>query len=285
MQAAGRKLAAARILSGGRDDWEDARTPGIDPAKVDLPDLKAPVVIQAVDCCREVRSRFTVVRVDSQLTRKVCLRDQTVNFSVLDAQTLPDYLARPRPEWSKTRWIHVNGLSWDVVKPLGLHFELPPLAIEDMLHQSSVRSKADYYQRHLFLNLIWHRLLEVDHEEVEDSSPVSFDLLDRPAKVTMKAHGHRMGFHNSGRDEEYVVEAVEGGGRSSPSYGSGATTPAQPGSYPDYLRKLHSAFRKIKPHLHDGKRTVSACVHACAQSTTLTLRYVVICSSAQMQSG
>jgi hypothetical protein len=69
----------------------------------------------------------------------------------------------------------------------------------------------------------------------------------------MKAHGHRMGFHSSARDEEYAVEAVDS---TSPSYGSGTATPPQPGSYPEYIKKLHQAFRNVKPQLHEEKRTV-----------------------------
>lgn len=61
------------------------------------------------------------------------------------------------------RWIHANGLSWDVIKPIALAFDLHPLSLEDMLHStssSSTRSKADYYRQHLFCSVIVHRTLD-----------------------------------------------------------------------------------------------------------------------------
>jgi hypothetical protein len=32
-----------------------------------------------------------------------------------------------RPEWSKVRWINVQGLSWDVITTLAVAFDLHPL--------------------------------------------------------------------------------------------------------------------------------------------------------------
>lgn len=55
LQAAGRKITATRILMN-EDDWDNTRTPGVDPLRVDMPGLKADVVIQAVDCCHSVRA-------------------------------------------------------------------------------------------------------------------------------------------------------------------------------------------------------------------------------------
>lgn len=55
LQAAAKKLTAARILLN-EDDWDNTRTPGVDPLRVDMPGLKANVVIQAVDCCHAVSS-------------------------------------------------------------------------------------------------------------------------------------------------------------------------------------------------------------------------------------
>lgn len=43
----------------------------------------------------------------------------------------------------------------------------------------------------------------------------------------------------------------------SPSYGSGATTPGAPGSYPEYIRALDKAFEKIKTPEEVERRTVN----------------------------
>lgn len=107
-------LIAANILSvGGDTDWE-TRPPGIDPRRVDIPDLHCRCVLQAVDYSSE-----------------------RAEFSVLTNDSLPAFLEKPRPEFAKVRWIHVNGLSWDVIKALSLHYNLHPLSLEDMLHSSS----------------------------------------------------------------------------------------------------------------------------------------------------
>lgn len=148
------------------------------------------------------------------------------------------------------RWIHVNGLSWDSVKPLGIAFDLPPLAIEDMLHQSSVRSKVDYYPNHQFLNLIVHRLLDAEGEldDVSSDHPLSPKV-----KESLQAHGRHMGFHSRPRDEEeYVVESNEPRSRA----GSGSSTPARPGSYLYYLNRLRHAFLHIQRPRHDEQRTL-----------------------------
>ncbi|KZT39491.1 hypothetical protein SISSUDRAFT_1127996 [Sistotremastrum suecicum HHB10207 ss-3] len=62
-----------------------------------------------------------------------------------------------RPSWSKVRWISVGGISYDVIRDLQLHFDLHPLAIEDVLHQHpDGRAKADYYSRWLFVRILAH---------------------------------------------------------------------------------------------------------------------------------
>ncbi|KAK7023838.1 cora-like protein [Favolaschia claudopus] len=55
------------------------------------------------------------------------------------------------------RWINLGGLDWDVISALALRYDLHPLALEDILHeQGHNQSKADYYQKHLFLRILCH---------------------------------------------------------------------------------------------------------------------------------
>lgn len=51
-----------------------------------------------------------------------------------------------RPDWSRVRWINVNGGSWSLLRRLGLYYQLHPLALEDALHTTATRSKVDYYR-------------------------------------------------------------------------------------------------------------------------------------------
>ncbi|KAJ3563082.1 hypothetical protein NP233_g9173 [Leucocoprinus birnbaumii] len=75
-------------------------------------------------------------------------------------------VASERPAWVKVRWVNVGGISWDVIKAMTLRYNLHPLALEDIFHQSGhVRSKADYYARHLFLRVLCHEISEHDKDD------------------------------------------------------------------------------------------------------------------------
>lgn len=101
---------------------------------------------------------------------------QRAEFTVLTNDSLSGFLEKPRPEFAKVRWMHVNGLSWDVIKALALQYNLHPLSLEDMLHSSSsasTRSKVDYFRHHLFASIIVHRTLE----QPRDVAPAPEELL------------------------------------------------------------------------------------------------------------
>jgi magnesium transporter len=68
------------------------------------------------------------------------------------------FLAQKPPEWSKLRWIDVDGLHPYVVKQFQRAFDLHTLAAEDVLHVPQ-RPRVDSYQDHLFIvarMLSWH---------------------------------------------------------------------------------------------------------------------------------
>ncbi|KAI5478327.1 RecQ family helicase MusN, partial [Pseudohyphozyma bogoriensis] len=134
-----------RVLPMKHGAWAGSYSePGVDPKRVEIPDLKTEVVAQVVDFCQH-----------------------NAQFSVLRNVDVPPFLEAEQPSWAKARWIHVNGLSWDVIKPIALKYDLHPLAIEDMLHHgsSSRRSKADYYKQHLFVSLVVHKTFSSDAED------------------------------------------------------------------------------------------------------------------------
>ncbi|KAF3908387.1 hypothetical protein ABW21_db0200054 [Orbilia brochopaga] len=100
-------------------------------------------------------------------------------------ETLPEFLARPRPKWATVRWINVNGLSWDVIKCLGQYKALHRLAIEDILNPHS-RTKADWYSDHALIILTLQKLVHLDYSENEKEQKKSrrwyqnlFDLPDQ----------------------------------------------------------------------------------------------------------
>lgn len=74
----------------------------------------------------------------------------------------------PKPEWAAVRWIYVNGLSFDVVRCLGSHKALHPLAIEDVL-DTQTPTKIDWYGDHCFLELNLAKLADGEPPSMEAS--------------------------------------------------------------------------------------------------------------------
>ena len=64
-----------------------------------------------------------------------------------------EFLTWPRPASSKVRWICVQGLAYDVIKPLATTFHLHPLAVEDIVHHPQ-RVKVDFYDNHMYISMI-----------------------------------------------------------------------------------------------------------------------------------
>ncbi|KAE9383557.1 hypothetical protein BT96DRAFT_869178 [Gymnopus androsaceus JB14] len=87
----------------------------------------------------------------------------------------------PQP-WAKVRWINIGGLSWDVIKAVSLKYDIHPLALEDVFHtRSQTRSKADYYNKHLFLRILCHELGDPDAEPKHvESAAIGSTLTEGP---------------------------------------------------------------------------------------------------------
>ncbi|KAG8987719.1 hypothetical protein FRB90_003182, partial [Tulasnella sp. 427] len=74
------------------------------------------------------------------------------------------------------RWINIGGVSWDVIRVLAIRYQIHPLAIEDILHgRQTYSSKADYYNKHLFVRMLCHTL-----KDDGDASPNIKPLLSQP---------------------------------------------------------------------------------------------------------
>lgn len=65
-------------------------------------------------------------------------------------ENLTEFLATPRPEWVKVRWINVDGLHPYVINQFKEAFKFHTLAAEDVLHVPQ-RPKVENYDNHLFL--------------------------------------------------------------------------------------------------------------------------------------
>ncbi|KAF9235159.1 hypothetical protein BU15DRAFT_65132 [Melanogaster broomeanus] len=104
---------------------------------------------------------------------------------------LNDQAAGAREPWVKVRWINVCGISWDVISALAIHYDLHPLAVEDVIHQRrQSRSKADYYPRHLFIRILSHTLEDSKSNLNSDTSryiPEAIDEEDQPREPIRRA--------------------------------------------------------------------------------------------------
>jgi Mg2+ and Co2+ transporter CorA len=116
-----------------------AAEPGLDYRTVDVEGFNVPTAVTIVDYSASQRS---------------------VSPSLHHVVEIEDYVAEPRPDWAKVRWINVNGLNWQCIKFLATKYNLHRLAIEDLL--SVQRTKVDSYKdrnfsvvvaycRHLYL--------------------------------------------------------------------------------------------------------------------------------------
>lgn len=78
-------------------------------------------------------------------SRVRCIDYCPETYQVQEPDNIVDFLARHRPEWSKVRWIHVEGLEdRAVLRAFAEKYQLHPLAVEDLLdgHQ---RPKVEDY--------------------------------------------------------------------------------------------------------------------------------------------
>ncbi|GIL79615.1 hypothetical protein Vretifemale_8878 [Volvox reticuliferus] len=111
--------------------------PGIDPRRSKYHHLASKWCLPA---------RITVV--------DYCAKDITIHSGLDGAGDLSAFLSQPREDNGHVRWIHVDGLNWDVVQVLALKFDLHPLALEDTVHVPQ-RIKADFYDSCLYVALIY----------------------------------------------------------------------------------------------------------------------------------
>ncbi|KAJ6529711.1 hypothetical protein B0H19DRAFT_1193119 [Mycena capillaripes] len=132
----------ATVMSGrgaGAERGIDPRSAGAD---VEYGGIKQECVIEVADYSA-LRSSF----------------GRMTNREFVDLMNDPN--ASAREPWVKVRWINIGGMDWSVIKALSIHYDLHPLALEDVFHaHTTARSKADYYPQHLFLRVLCHELVE-----------------------------------------------------------------------------------------------------------------------------
>ena len=126
-----------------RPNWKPGAEPGIDTEKVD----------------EKVAPHLDALHADCEIV-VVDFSDEQIVSVEADNANLNDVLTARRPHNMPCRWISVNGLSWDVIKVLGKHYNLHRLAIEDLINVRS-RTKVDWYSDHAFVVLTLQKLVRM----------------------------------------------------------------------------------------------------------------------------
>jgi magnesium transporter len=77
--------------------------------------------------------------------RITCIDYNPAQASIQEISALEEFVGKHRPDWSKVRWISVDGLSdMHAIHALATKYDLHPLAIEDLLHKTQ-RPKIETY--------------------------------------------------------------------------------------------------------------------------------------------
>ncbi|KAI5807084.1 hypothetical protein EDC01DRAFT_608658 [Geopyxis carbonaria] len=126
---------------------EPGLEPGIDPNSEGLDD-----------------PRINNLQGDSQITIVEFNEDRINPKLEIWGDQLEEFLAKPREDWVKVRWINCNGLAWDVIQQLAQHYKFHPLALEDILsNHTNNRPKCDWYSDHAFVIVPLLMLLDDSH--------------------------------------------------------------------------------------------------------------------------
>lgn len=113
-----------------------------------------------------IDSKTTVVEIDNPVGSDIICVDYSSERVKISNVTAPansfsgiaiKKILKERREWSKVRWINVNGLSWDAIKPILDHYELHPLVVEDMLDIPQ-RTKVEVFSNYIFACFPFHKL-------------------------------------------------------------------------------------------------------------------------------
>ncbi|KAJ2993387.1 hypothetical protein HDV02_002464, partial [Globomyces sp. JEL0801] len=88
----------------------------------------------------------------------------------LTNESLKSFLEQPRV--GKVRWISCAGISFDVIRTIGLKYDLHPLAIEDIFHVPQ-RIKCDHYEEHMYVSMILLSLRNCEEVDIPATEPSS----------------------------------------------------------------------------------------------------------------
>ncbi|MEX1237841.1 MAG: magnesium/cobalt transporter CorA, partial [Pseudomonadales bacterium] len=91
-----------------------------------------------------------------------------------EAKDLDQFLASPKPDWVRVRWINISSIHPYVVNLFRNHFEFHTLTAEDVLHIPQ-RPRVEFFDDHLFVVL---RMLQLIKPGAPDAVAVDDLMLD-----------------------------------------------------------------------------------------------------------
>ncbi|KAI9219131.1 hypothetical protein BC828DRAFT_386871 [Blastocladiella britannica] len=120
---------------------------------------RIPGAAPGVDVDSESVDRYFGERLSAKVTGMVVEYDaeKVAVRGSLDNDALCAAIVEERSTNCAVRWVHVDGVSWDVIKTLSSTFGLHPLSIEDAMHIPQ-RVKVDNFPNHLYVSLLVCRL-------------------------------------------------------------------------------------------------------------------------------
>eukprot|EP00834_Sanchytrium_tribonematis_P000177 NODE_4_length_77007_cov_1.156642.p17 type:complete len:437 gc:universal NODE_4_length_77007_cov_1.156642:5720-7030(+) len=78
---------------------------------------------------------------------------ESILLTHCDNDNISSFLKNHPKDPASCRWLHVDGISYDIIKLLGVQYDLHPLALEDIIHINQ-RIKVDKYPDSLFVSLL-----------------------------------------------------------------------------------------------------------------------------------
>ncbi|KAF1957714.1 hypothetical protein CC80DRAFT_469642 [Byssothecium circinans] len=132
------------------------------------PEWEAPGAEPGVDTSKHSDQARYDLHAECSITA-VDFAEERVEVAYMDNESLGDFLAKPKDEWVKCRWISVNGLSYDVIQKLGNYKNLHNLAVEDLMNTRG-RTKADWYSDQAFLLMTLSKLVRIPDEKSDSDS-------------------------------------------------------------------------------------------------------------------
>ncbi|RXK37391.1 hypothetical protein M231_05378 [Tremella mesenterica] len=140
------------------------------------------------------------------------------------------------------RWIHIDGINWEVVKTLTLRFNLHPLAVEDALRATnSPRSKLDFYKSHMYMQLL------IQHTHLSDEHTLAAE-----SETIKDGHLSKM-LHDSSAGKKGWFGAVTGSQLQLPEGVEGVFEPVVAGTRLQEEQSVSFVLRSINPHRIDDQ--------------------------------